>query len=68
MAVMRCNWGRFKLEEVEEGQIGMKDMQEVKVTFNRSCFWIYGRKMGKVDLSHVVQPNEKVRKTSSLSF
>ena len=58
----------LELEEVEEGQIGMKDMQEVKVTFHRSCFRIYGRKTGKADLSHVVQPNEKVRKTSSLSF
>ena len=48
------------LEEVEEGKLGVKDMKEVKITFHRSCFWIYGRKMAKADLSYVVQPNQKV--------
>ena len=57
----------LELEEVEEGQVGVKDMKEVKVTFHRSCFWIYGRKMAKADLSHVVQPNQKVINTSSIS-
>ena len=58
----------LELEEVEEGEIGVKDMKDVKVTFHRSCFWIYGRKMAKADLSHVLQPNQKVRKTSCLNF
>ena len=49
------------LEEVEEGKLGVKDMKEVKITFHRSCFWIYGRKMAKADLSYVVQPNQKVQ-------
>ena len=48
------------LSEVSEGQIGVKDMKEVKVTFHRASFWIYGRKMAKADLSYVVQPNQKV--------
>merc|ERR1719189_118735 len=48
------------MAEVAEGQIGVRDMKEVKVTFHRACFWIYGRKMAKADLSYVVQPNQKV--------
>ena len=39
------------MSEVAEGQIGVRDMKEVKVTFHRSSFWIYGRKMAKADLS-----------------
>ena len=48
------------IDEVGEGESGMRDMTEVKVTFHRSCFWIYGRKMAKADLSYVIQPNQKV--------
>jgi hypothetical protein len=35
-------------------------MRGVKVTFHRTNFWVYGRKMAKADLSYVVQPNQKV--------
>ena len=31
-----------------------------QVTFHRSAFWVYGRKMAKADLSYVVQPNQRV--------
>ena len=48
------------MSEVSEGQIGVKDMKDVKVTFHRASFWIYGRKMAKADLSYIVQPNQKV--------
>ena len=40
------------MAEVAEGQIGVRDMKEVKVTFHRASFWIYGRKMAKADLSY----------------
>ena len=48
------------INDVEDGRIGVKDMKEVKVTFHRASFWIYGRKMAKADLSYVVQPNQRV--------
>ena len=44
----------------QEGEPGVQDMQGVKVTFHRSCFWVYGRKLAKGDLSYLVQPNQRV--------
>ena len=45
---------------VKVGELGVKDMRGVKVTFHRTNFWVYGRKMAKADLSYVVQPNQKI--------
>eukprot|EP00090_Calanus_glacialis_P000637 TRINITY_DN10415_c0_g1_i1.p1 TRINITY_DN10415_c0_g1~~TRINITY_DN10415_c0_g1_i1.p1 ORF type:complete len:938 (+),score=322.63 TRINITY_DN10415_c0_g1_i1:89-2902(+) len=50
----------LEVEDLTEGQIGVRDMKDVKVTFHRACFWVYGRKMAKADLSYVVQPNQRV--------
>ena len=52
--------GSMNLEQVEEGSPGVQDMAGTKVTFHRTCFWVYGRKMAKADLSYVVQPNQRV--------
>ena len=50
----------LEVEDLAEGQIGVSEMKDVKVTFHRACFWVYGRKMAKADLSYVVQPNQRV--------
>jgi len=47
-------------ELAEAGGLGIKQMKNVKVTFHRTCFWVYGRKMAKADLSYVIRPNQKV--------
>ena len=44
----------------QEDEPKVKDMKGVEVTFHRSCFWVYGRKISKGDLSYLVQPNERV--------
>jgi hypothetical protein len=48
------------IDYLQPGELGAKDMRGVKVTFHRTNFWVYGRKMAKADLSYVVQPNQKV--------
>ena len=53
------------MSEVAEGQIGVRDMKEVKVTFHRSSFWIYGRKMAKADLSYGKNKMCKLRSLNS---
>jgi len=50
----------LELDDLGEGQVGVRDMKDVKVTFHRACFWVYGRKMAKADLSYIVQPNQRV--------
>jgi len=52
--------GNLNVDEPAEGEPGVKNMEGVRVTFHRSCFWVYGRKMAKADLSYVVQPNQRV--------
>merc|ERR1719391_381885 len=35
-------------------------MKGVKVTFHRTNFWVFGRKMAKADLTYLIQPNHRV--------
>jgi len=58
--VLEASSLNLDMEDLTDGQIGVKDMKDVKVTFHRACFWVYGRKMAKADLSYVVQPNQRV--------
>jgi len=58
--VLEASTLNLEMEDLAEGQIGVRDMKDVKVTFHRACFWVYGRKMAKADLSYVVQPNQRV--------
>ncbi len=50
----------WMIDYLQPGELGAKDIRGVKVTFHRTNFWVYGRKMAKADLSYVVQPNQKV--------
>ncbi|XP_023321158.1 uncharacterized protein LOC111695917 isoform X2 [Eurytemora carolleeae] len=52
--------GLINLENPAPGQPGVKDMQGVKVTFHRTNFWVFGRKMAKADLTYLIQPNHRV--------
>jgi len=58
--VLEASTLNLDIEDLAEGQIGVREMKDVKVTFHRACFWVYGRKMAKADLSYVVQPNQRV--------
>ena len=52
--------GVLNIDQPDEGEPSVKDMTGEKITFHRSCFWVYGRKMAKADLSYLVQPNQRV--------
>jgi len=52
--------GLMSVENPAVGQLGIKHMKGVKVTFHRTNFWVFGRKMAKADLTYIIQPGQRV--------
>jgi len=52
--------GLMNVENPAVGQLGVREMKGIKVTFHRTNFWVFGRKMAKADLTYLVQPNQRV--------
>jgi hypothetical protein len=52
--------GYLNLEEPNEAGKGSVNIKGERVSFVRSNFWVFGRKCAKVDLSYLIQPNQRV--------